>query len=295
MANDEAQVIGGECGGVKRSITFRLDNAFFGFNCNYVSASGGKESNTIKGTYTTDTSPEHSDLIVHIKAQEFIKDAESSAFCPKKNFLFLTATLETQEFPAKRSTPPEKTDTSPVSASLIRERKWFKCTRSLVITVCMTFAALVVLPATASAINTPVLTQPTGTALEKGALIKITNVGEVLLREGPNQSVIYQCPVAQFTGTLIINLSNTVEANITSSTFTGDGAGNACTPGFEWTNSLPWCLRSDELMKDDEFQLVGGECGGAWRPVTFSLGFGGVNCNYVSASGGKETNVVRGT
>jgi hypothetical protein len=100
MANDEFQVIGGECGGVKRSITLRLD-VTLGFTCNYVSASGGKETTTIKGTYTTDTSPENSDLRLHIRDPEFIGEVGDSFVCPVKLFAFFTWALETDSVTAE--------------------------------------------------------------------------------------------------------------------------------------------------------------------------------------------------
>jgi hypothetical protein len=178
------------------------------------------------------------------------------------------------------------------------------------ITACMAlaaFAAFVVLPATASAVNKPVITHPTGTVLNPGAngiKIKSTNIGEVLLTtEAGGGSVLTRCGVGNFTGTLIKNEKNTVEGNIETSEFSGTGAGTDCTSSFgdikvttNVGNGTPWCLRSDETMANDEIQVIGGSCGGTKRSVTFRLDVTlGFECNYVSARNGAETNTIKGT
>jgi hypothetical protein len=59
---------------------------------------------------------------------------------------------------------------------------------------CMTltaFAAVVVLPATTSAVNKPVITHPTGTVVKAGALIRSTNIGNVY---SVNLQRIVKCP-----------------------------------------------------------------------------------------------------
>jgi hypothetical protein len=167
------------------------------------------------------------------------------------------------------------------------------------------FAAFVVLPATASAVNKPVITETTATVLANGARITSTNIGEIFLRETSSETskVLTSCNKGNFTGTLIRNEHNTVEADIESSEFSGTGANGDCTSSFGdikvTTNvgsGTPWCLRSDELMANDEVQAIGGECGGVKRAVTFRLDVTlGFNCNYVSATGGKESTTVRGT
>jgi len=120
----------------------------------------------------------------------------------------------------------------------IKERK-YPMSKKL-ITACLGLFALAafVLPAMASA--SPVLTHPTGTALqpvfegakskncaEGGTCITATNVGETFFMSDlsqATQTVIAQCSKAVITGSLTKNNGTEIEGDITTATFSGSGA-----------------------------------------------------------------------
>jgi hypothetical protein len=138
--------------------------------------------------------------------------------------------------------------------------------------------AFSVAPATASAVNDPDLTYPTGTMLAKGTAFKGVNIGET--RTTTLLGTATSCSSAGITGTLRKNNGSEVEADVESLTFSGTGTNGICTfagsPEFDWVvnpavNGLPWCLRSTPSMKDDEVQIRGGACGGIPRPIRMAF------------------------
>lgn len=141
------------------------------------------------------------------------------------------------------------------------------------------FAAFVVLPATASATNDPLLTHPTGTAIPVGSNILATQVGVSKLTNTETNSTQLECTTAELTGTLLKNSGGTVEGEITATTFGGTGGQAVGEPHTECTGSfanasvtpkVPMCIKSTPLMKTDEVQILGGKCGAA-EAVTFTI------------------------
>lgn len=141
------------------------------------------------------------------------------------------------------------------------------------------FAALVVLPSTASAANDPDLTYPTGTMLGTGTKIRAHTVGEVKLTTDEGT---YICSYGDMTGTLTKNNGTEVEADIETAGFVGTASEDKCTTSnapigdFKLTanpttNGLPWCLRSTPAMKEDEAQIRGGSCSGEARAIRLTL------------------------
>jgi len=176
---------------------------------------------------------------------------------------------------------------------------------SKLIKLCFGLAALAsltaLLPATASASNKATVTHPTGTIAPVPLKIISTN------REtgGPhivsrltdiNGNTLAACTTVTLFGTLIKNTHPAVEANITAAHFKGtpgvsphtehcEGSFGAVTVTPSTTksivNGLPWCLRSTEAMKTDEFQVRGGLCTEAARSIRFILDAAfGVECEY---------------
>jgi len=140
------------------------------------------------------------------------------------------------------------------------------------------FAALAVtlalFPSMAQAANSPELTYPTGTLLAAKSKIKATSTGYIKLTSGME----FGCFMAEFNGTLTSNNGTTLEADIESSLVTGTTTTHKCIGSnigeFTWTfgtatNGMPWCLRSTSAMAADEFQLRGGSCTAAQRPIRF--------------------------
>jgi hypothetical protein len=155
----------------------------------------------------------------------------------------------------------------------------------------MAFTAFAVVPSFASA--KPILTHPTGTILATGTAIELVSVGEAQVAT-PIGTL--KCTVAKLGGTLTNNsTAGGFEADITSATFAGTGgpliAGeNECIGVFgnftitpnPATNGLPWCLEG--TGSTDAFELRGGSCLAASRPIRFTLdltiGAQTLICNY---------------
>jgi hypothetical protein len=118
----------------------------------------------------------------------------------------------------------------------------------------------------------PQLTFPTGTLRAVGSKLRATNVG---VRRFTSGIATYECSADQWTGTLTKNNGTEIEANIETSSITGTGAGGACTTStgdMRWTlspytNGLPWCYRATKAMASDEFQIRGGKCSEAAKPI----------------------------
>jgi hypothetical protein len=159
------------------------------------------------------------------------------------------------------------------------------------------FAAFLVVPSIAAAVNEATVTAPTGTNLAAGSLIRGTNketngTHVIATLTDVNGNVLTQCTTATLTGTLKENSGTSVKGEVTAAEFIGTpnvtphtthcaGIGNITVTTNPATNGLPWCLRSDNTMLTDEFQVTGGECAKAPRPIRFILhsGLAG-ECTY---------------
>jgi hypothetical protein len=141
--------------------------------------------------------------------------------------------------------------------------------------------------ATVSATNTPLLTAPTGTPAAVGSSI-IGTAGETNL-SGTSGGGIFECASSTLSGEVTKNSSGNFEAKITTATLVGDGGVMVGEPDKECTGLVtsavtatpPWCLRSTTVMRTDEFQIRGGQCSEAAKPIIFHLvttGFG--TCTY---------------
>jgi len=159
------------------------------------------------------------------------------------------------------------------------------------------FAAFAV-PSLASASNTPLVVEnnvavPTETKVEGvnvGNTLMVTSLGTI------------ECSTAIMTGKLTKNTTGTVEGDIETAKFGGTGLQQSGAPEPECTtksflggdttvttetgtNGLPWCLRSTTAMATDEFQLRGGSCTAAARPIRFARDVTGVGaCQYEKAT-----------
>jgi hypothetical protein len=159
------------------------------------------------------------------------------------------------------------------------------------ILACMALVAFAafVLPATASAANTPILTDTTLPSnqidtVAVGAKVTATlatgSSADFMKTDGT--TVLVSCSTADLTGTVIKNANNTVEGTISSAKFSGTGAVHAdnglaeCTGSFGnayiTVTSLPLCVRSDANMAEDEAQTVSGDCNGVENKVKFLIG-----------------------
>jgi hypothetical protein len=162
-----------------------------------------------------------------------------------------------------------------------------------------------------------VLTHPTGTILkpifdaqgkskncaEGGTCLTATNVGNAILTTDPTDgsapTVLSECNKVVITGSLTKNNGTEFEGDITTATFSGNGAAfdgmNECkglggfgdltpttngkhaektggvpvkTDNEELVNGTPWCIAS---AANDKFTVRGGTCAEAARPIVFIL------------------------
>jgi hypothetical protein len=177
---------------------------------------------------------------------------------------------------------------------ITRLRKEVSHMKSKLIAACMALAAFVafaVMPAAASA--SPELTHPTGTTLPVGTSILATNTTPTKFTSAFTEVT---CSTATMTGKVAKNSGTEVEGEVTSATFSGTGAGGDCTSGAgdvkvtanPATNGLPWCLRSTKTA--DQFEIRGGACSAASRPIRFGLDFtSGLTCVYQRTGGATGT------
>lgn len=167
------------------------------------------------------------------------------------------------------------------------------------------FAALAVVPATASAVNDPLVTYPAGTKLAVSHALPVgvvgTSVGTTKMWDSAEGGTkLTECATATMTGNLETNTgtgpgTGAVEGNVTSATFSGTPAnhaashcegslGNITVNANPATNGLSWCLRSTTAMATDRVQIRGNACTSASRPIRFVLTahtiFGSVTCTY---------------
>lgn len=147
------------------------------------------------------------------------------------------------------------------------------CTAALV--------ALVALPAAASAVNDPQLTNNKAELVAVGTTdLKATQVGTtgILATDGTK---LFECTTGTGTGTVVKNSGGTVEGELSSVVIGGTGAKAATEPANECTSSvlgnisvtpvLPVCLRSTPTMNNDEMQMRGGKCSEAAKNVEFII------------------------
>ena len=132
--------------------------------------------------------------------------------------------------------------------------------KSRLIAACI--AAIVVLPSSALATNSPEVTYPTGTKLATETKLRAVNVGEPKLTLG---ATTVTCSSSQLEGKLTKNTGEEVEATIEAASFTG---GDCSHNGGQWTaistapkeHGIPWCLRSTPEHLEHEVQIRGGKC-----------------------------------
>jgi hypothetical protein len=185
---------------------------------------------------------------------------------------------------------------------------------------CMALVALAAfaLPATASAVNDPQVTEPTGTLLvpeppeKESPKILATQVGATTkLLDTENKNVELECTSATITGWLTKNKEGSVEGEISTAKFGGTGThsssepetvGNECTATSFFTvntsvtpevsTTEPWCLKSLPAYANDEFRIGSGKCGAGSGEgkISFVLAPTGLStCTYQS------TGVLKGT
>lgn len=135
----------------------------------------------------------------------------------------------------------------------------------LLVTCLVVFAGV---PSGASAANSPELTYPTGTRLGTEKALRAINIGNTTLTSTGSPIT---CSSAKLEGTVKKNTGTEIEADVESASFNGGGA---CTSGEGVSintspakNGVPWCFRATPEMTEDEFQLRGGKCSEATRPI----------------------------
>jgi hypothetical protein len=136
------------------------------------------------------------------------------------------------------------------------------------IMACMAVAAFAafVLPASALAVNHPILKDAGGT-VAVNSLVKATNFGETVFWNTGATTKMFTCTKAVLTGKVLKNATGTVEGEITKADFSGTGAVHAdnslaeCTGSFGNSyftiKNLPLTVRSNESMAEDELQITG--------------------------------------
>jgi len=146
------------------------------------------------------------------------------------------------------------------------------------------FAAFAVMPALASAANSPLVVE-NGVAIPVGSKILATNVGTTKMTTSLGT---IECSTAILTGELTSNTTGNVKGNITSAKFGGTGAlqagaeepecttqaifgGNTTITANSATNGLPWCIEATSAMANDEFQVRGNSCANLARPIRFAM------------------------
>lgn len=138
-------------------------------------------------------------------------------------------------------------------------------------------AAIALVPAAASAVNDPDLTEGKG-----GPLVPVetkvlgTSIGNMRTTSSPG-TANWECSAALLTGTVAKNNGTSLEATINTLSFSGTGANGECTGaagGFTFNTNgesgVPWCLQSDSSMTDDSFQIRGNACNLASRAITIT-------------------------
>jgi len=180
------------------------------------------------------------------------------------------------------------------------------------ITACLGVLALAAfaLPAANAFAVSATLTHPTGTALATGTKLTGTNIGKTLLRNDEGSSTLFECTKATLTGTLTKNSGGHIESNITTATFSGEGAesngmkecigfaglGNltpttngthegAKVDGEDVAQGTPWCMTAGGELAANTFTVRGGTCSENARNITFILhSTGAGECRYTRST-----------
>jgi hypothetical protein len=164
--------------------------------------------------------------------------------------------------------------------------------QSKLIAACMALAAFVafaVVPAVASA--SPVLNEG-GTAVATGSKIFGTNEGNTIMTSGATSTEkLIECSKVKLGGTVTSNTGSHIAGNITTADFEGTGTSGDCTSltgeSVRVTTAIeggtPWCITTSKL---GSFEVRGGECSQASRPLKFTLDFttSGASCGYEKAN-----------
>jgi hypothetical protein len=164
------------------------------------------------------------------------------------------------------------------------------------------FAAFAVLPASASAVNSATLVEQANTSvLPVGTNILATNEktttkehGVLVMTNSEGQPEV-ECTGGELTGTVTSNTHTLAQGEITKAAFGGKPGGT--TTGhckgiigdtLVTVTSLPWCMSISAEAATDTFQLRGGKCSEASKPITFTLHitsiFGTISCHYARSS-----------
>lgn len=123
--------------------------------------------------------------------------------------------------------------------------------------VLATLSAVFASPASAS----PVLTE-NAAAVPVGATVQATNVGEPLITTPLGTT---RCINTKMHGNVIANTGTQIEIEFGSVTFFG------CSGPFVNSveaKNLPWCWKASSKMTADTFELRGGKCSEAAKPLT---------------------------
>jgi hypothetical protein len=160
------------------------------------------------------------------------------------------------------------------------------------ITACMAIAAFAafVLPATASAANSPDLTEG-ATRVAVGSTFVGTPIGEITYMATDGTTILNHCSSAKLQGTVETNSAGTVKGKITTFDFQGTGGVHADNGLPECTGSFgnlyftmvtnPLFLESTPAMAEDEFQVS--STGGGNIKFIFASTTAGA-CEYESTS-----------
>jgi hypothetical protein len=177
------------------------------------------------------------------------------------------------------------------------------------------FAALAVLPATASAVNTTTVVDANHVTLAPThaspiPIVGTDNHGTFTRLTGAGGNTLISCTTNEITGNLETNTHTAVEGTITTATFkgkTGVGpvhtthctgeTGDSLVNPNPATNGLPWCLQIKSIEPTEQFTVRGNSCTNAARPIRFTVQIttflGTVHCEYQAASvTGKYTNIT---
>jgi hypothetical protein len=151
-----------------------------------------------------------------------------------------------------------------------------------ILALCAALMAFAVVPAVASATNSPELRDPLGPVLANSTILATSNA-KAVMTDASNGSVILECETALMTGKVTKNDGSNIEGDIEKAEFHNAG-GAGCTGAFgaavpvtpsttsnPGTNGLPWCIRSTSTMVTDEFQVRGNSCNNLARPIRFIL------------------------
>ena len=140
------------------------------------------------------------------------------------------------------------------------------------------FMALAVVPSVASAIE---LTDANGNTAD--TFIRAHNVGDTIMTAGAAGNIV--CTKAEMTGHLTQNGPTLITGDISSASFKGVESEERCASSLGATKvtitSLPWCIRN---LEGDSFEVRGGKCTEAAKPLTFVLDVAGISCPYEKAS-----------